>query len=425
MWIQSPLWATAQSQVNTKPSWFWWDVSWRTRVSEITTLFDWKTLGADDSDLWDNKWTWTFTFQKNKTLMEVQANQYCVRQSKIINPYFSWKTQLFEMTWDTFAPQSQIIKKVWYFSSSFIAPYEDNLDWTRLESNGNAVWTDLDKIFLKCVRNWVELLNISARNWLNTKLLKQNDWAWSLTETEYNWDDFTVYASDFLWLWWAWLRASMAIWWEIQELHNFSYAGSGVQDVFMENPNQPLRYEIRSTGWVWSFRAICNFAWSEWSYEEAWVPWVASWNIIVEDLDAPTAWNPLIRYALVGMKMDNADECRHKVTKIVDAWTALATNNDPWIFELWLNPQVAGTFAYNKEQWIEIARAVNKSNTITGWRIVLSQPSGSFGGWKWIDRNYLDQLLLDLDGVPSTLVLTYAPFTANQKALGIINFKQY
>ena len=44
---------------------FGYDAGGRTRVSQLTTLLDGKILGADDTDLFENVGTGTFTFQNN------------------------------------------------------------------------------------------------------------------------------------------------------------------------------------------------------------------------------------------------------------------------------------------------------------------------------------------------------------------------
>ena len=61
---------------------FSYDASGRARVSELTTLFDGKTIGADDTQLWGIAGTGTNTFTNNTNVMSVTANQFLIRSSK-------------------------------------------------------------------------------------------------------------------------------------------------------------------------------------------------------------------------------------------------------------------------------------------------------------------------------------------------------
>lgn len=78
------------------------DAGGRNRVSQITTLGDYKTIGYDRSLLFDNAGTGVGAWANNKYTMSVANGQYLVRQSKFYHPYFSGKSQIVEFTFDTF-----------------------------------------------------------------------------------------------------------------------------------------------------------------------------------------------------------------------------------------------------------------------------------------------------------------------------------
>jgi len=57
---------------------FGFDAGGRTRVSQITTLLDGKTLGIDDTDLFENVGTGSASFANNKVNLSVTAGQYII-----------------------------------------------------------------------------------------------------------------------------------------------------------------------------------------------------------------------------------------------------------------------------------------------------------------------------------------------------------
>ena len=69
------------------------DAGGRTRVAQITTLLDGKTLGEDDASLFENIGTGTDTYANNKVNLSVGIGQYMIRQTKRWHPYFSGKAQ--------------------------------------------------------------------------------------------------------------------------------------------------------------------------------------------------------------------------------------------------------------------------------------------------------------------------------------------
>lgn len=92
------------ASLSTTPYEIGGDAGGRTRVSQLTTLYDGKKLNADEAYRWTSVGTGTVTFSQNKAVMDVTAGQYAVRQSPHWNPYFSGKPQFIEATFDNFHP---------------------------------------------------------------------------------------------------------------------------------------------------------------------------------------------------------------------------------------------------------------------------------------------------------------------------------
>lgn len=226
------------------------DAGGRVRVSQFTTLGDYKILNADRALLMENAGTGTGTFTGNKYDMSVTAGQWFVRTSRRHHPYLSGKSQVVECTFDGFGLQANVTKRVGYFSSSAVSPYDATLDGIWLENDGTTYT-------LKASRAGTETINEPWTGWDNYESI-----------SGYNFDNFTVIMFDFLWLGGAVLR----LWLKTDKgfvlVHSVHYSGTA-QDVFILSPNQPVRYEIRSTTGAGSFRYICSQVSTEGSVNES------------------------------------------------------------------------------------------------------------------------------------------------------------
>ena len=376
------------------------DAGGRTRVSQITTLFGGKKLNADDPLKWVTVGTGTLTFQQNKALMEVTAGQYLIRQSPHYNPYFEGKSQIVEPTFDNFQPQAGVVKRVGYFSSNAVAPYDTNKDGFWIESDGTT-------IRLIVSRFGVEVLNLPWTEWD----------AYAAIST-YNWQNFTVMFTDFLWLGGAVLRVLMKVNGHIQLVHTFDYAGTS-QDVFMQSPNQPMRYEIRSSSGAGSFREICSQVSTEGSIGEGGQALVLA-NAPGSAISAGTVGTT---YVIRGVKKQVANRDSHPV--IVDFGGAVisAGATDAGRFLLLLNPTLSAALTYTDKGRVQDGAAVaGQTVTSLGREIGAVEAVGSGVAAPFPD-NYLATLLIDINDSPYEVVLAYQPFTTNQDVHGHITLK--
>jgi len=225
-----------QSNPNTPLVTF--DAAGRFRTGFLSTTGDYKQVGYDHTMLFDNAGTGTGGWANNKYTMSVAGSQYLVKQSKRVHPYFSGKSQLVEVTFDGFQHEENITKRVGYFSSSVVAPYTASLDGFWLESDG-------DDYYLVASRAGTETVRVATQGWDN----------WT-DANHYDWSMFTVIMFDFLWLGGAVLRLWLKLDSGFVLLHTVRYAGSS-KDVFILNPSQPLRCEIRANNGGGQMRYIC------------------------------------------------------------------------------------------------------------------------------------------------------------------------
>lgn len=384
------------------------DPSGRLRVGQMYTLLDGKILNADNTRLFETIGTGTGAFSNNKFSMSVTSGQYLIRQSKRFNPYFSGKAQLIEETFDNFQPQVGITKRVGYFSSNAVAPYNSNKDGIWIESDGTT-------IRLICSRDGTETLNVPITEWTGYDNLAEY-------KTLTTWKNFSVSAMDFLWLGGAEQRLYMKTSNGFTLAHAFEYAGTA-EDVFIKSPNQPVRYEIRSTSGSGSMRYICCQVATEGSYDEA------GETISVSNITHVNAASVGTIYAVLGVR--KATTYRDIAIQIVDmAISNTSPQNDAGVLYLLLNPTLSAPLSYSAYSRFERAIATTQTVTTSGAditcdRIIAALPVGAAGSTNVMSSNFLSYMTGLIGNTYDQYVLAYLPITANQSVYGVITLKEY
>lgn len=359
-------------------------------------------MNADETYRWASVGTGTVTFSQNKAVMDVTAGQYAVRQSPHWNPYFSGKSQFIEATFDNFHAQTGVVKRVGYFSSNAVAPYDSAKDGVWLESDGTT-------IRLIVARAGTEVLNKPLAEWDQAALM-----------ASYNWQNFTVCAFDFLWLGGAVLRLFVKANGRFMLVHQFDYAGTA-QDVFMQTPNQPMRYEIRSTSSSGTFREICSQVSTEGSIDEQ-----GDSLTLINAVASPIAANVVgTTYAIRGVKK-RADR-RDAHIELRDFGGCILSSGgqaDAGRFLLLLQPTLSAPLTYANNSKVQDG-AATAGQTVTALGRVLGSAEvvGSGVAAPFTD-NYLASLLIDIANTPYEVVLAYQPFTATQQIHGHITLKE-
>lgn len=386
----------------TTPIAFGMDASLRTRVSIATTLFDGKILNADNARLFQNIGTGTGLFVDNSYSMTVTEGQYFIRQARSFNPYFSGKSQLIELTADFFNAEVGKLKRFGYFSSNAVAPYDSNKDGVWLENDGTT-------IRLIISNNGSEKLN---------KVITQWDGYANLAEYQNiaTWGNFTVIGIDFLWLGGAVLRLFVKTSTGFVLAHTFNYSGTS-QGQFMRSPNQPVRYEIRSTAGSGTFRYICSQVATEGSFAES------GETLSLVNIASITANTAGIIYALKGVRKLAA--YRDIAVQIIDmAVSNTSPNQDAGMLMLLLNPTLSAPLVYATNSRIEEATATTQ--TISAYERIIAAISVAAGGDTAImAQNFLSYLKGNINNTFDEYVLAYLATTANQSVNGVLTIKEY
>lgn len=383
-----------------------YDASNRLRVGQLTTLFDGKVLNTDDPLLWETVGTGISSFTTNQMQLSVTSGQYLIRKSRRYSPYFSGKSQMIEITCDNFHTQSNVVKRAGYFSSNAVAPYDTTYDGIWLENDGTT-------IRLKTARLGTETLNVPITSWNGYSKV-----------SSYDFSKFTVFALDFLWLGGANLRLFMRTANGLELLHTFNYPGTSA-NTFISSPNQPIRYEIRSTTGTGTMNAICSQVSTEGSIDEG------GKNRAIDMGTAATTLTTIgTAYALLGVRLQTTQ--RNKSVKVI-GMQAFTNTNDVMKVSLILNPTITGAATWADVTNSAFQRGVpsgvggTAASTISGGTEIMSfvTTQNSVIPPNILSQDYLSSLGITLANVSDELWLVGTPYTAGIPTYGVLNLKEY
>ena len=374
------------------------DAGGRLRVSQITTLFDGKILNSDDTNLFGNVGTGTGLYQNSSYKMSVTSGQYLIRYSKFYIPYFSGKAQSVELTFDNFQAEANVTKRVGYFSSNAVAPYDSNKDGFWLENNGTEISLHIENY-------GTSILNLPLTSFDNYSKI-----------ASYDWSKFTVINLDFLWLGGANFRIFLVVNDEFILAHNFVFSGVFTGTIF-KSPNQMIRYEIRSTTGVGYLTSICSQVATEGSNGEG--------GKVIGIYNATgIACNTVgTIYALKSWKKQPAN--RDIAIEILDLGIIRTGTADAGVVLLIRNPTLSAPITYANNSRFQEGTPTNQTITAGTGRVLNSIPASEAGANHIFKENYLSYLTIDITDTPDEYVLAYMPTTTNQTIYATVNLKEY
>lgn len=382
------------------------DAGARVRVSQLNTLGDYKELNYAHSLLWEQDGTGTIAWATNKVNLSVTSGQWIVRQSHRHHQYFSGKSQAVECTFDGFAPQTNVIKRFGYFSSNFVSPFDSNYDGFWVESSGGS-------ISLKCSRDGTATLSIDITAWSGYDALLEY-------QNVSTWDNFTVCFFDFLWLGGAVLRLWVKTSAGFILAHVFHYSGTA-KDVFILSPNQPVRYEIRSTTGTGSFRYICAQVSTEGSIDESGLS-----RGVNTGTTAMVLGSVGVKYPVKAIR--RASAAHDAVIRLEDISINIASN-DRALYTVEINPTLSAALTYAAVANSSFEQASgNGTITVTAAGTIIANgyvSSGSPISSTPMINNFLAKLGGTLTGVEDQYVLCITPITSNLSAFAAMNVKEY
>jgi hypothetical protein len=330
------------------------DATGRLRVSELTTLIDLKQTVDKlplffDEEIGGGGTSVHSTLNAETVLSVTNNNDYVIRQTKMRFNYQTGKSYLILETFDSMELQTDVIKRVGYFNSNTVAPFDSDKDGFWLESS--------DKIYTVVEKSGTITSKTEQADWNVDKLDGTG-----ASGINIDWSLGQILIMDMLWLGKAGVRWYI----EIDNVpilfHVDNYANT-IKEVYISNPNHSVRYEIRSTGGAGSMSHVCSTVAIEGSRNKTGV--IKGHNVGTTNLDANTKDTA---YAAMGIRLKSA-----YITAEVDllVFSILGTTADSFLWELRANPTVNGTFTYVDEpdSALQIARGATE-NTVTGGDII-------------------------------------------------------
>lgn len=394
-------------EIKTSYAQFGVDASARTRVSEMATLADLKTLNADRTLLIETNGTGTNTFAVNQNTMSVTSGQFLIRNSRRFFHYFSGKSQTMEFTFRQFQPEANVVKRVGYFSSNAVTPFNTNKDGFWLESDGTTIRLIISRL-------GTEVYNVPIASWSGYDDLAEYQ---SLPF----WSNFSVLAVDYLWLGGAVLRLWVKTSNGFTLAHVVEYAGSaGADSVFIASPNQPIRYEIRSTTGAGTFVDVCS-------------------QIAVEGLTGQSGMSRSVNtgttgivlatigttYPLIAIRKQVA--FRDIASEINNLQVFVSSTSDNLLWSLQVNPTLSAAFTYTAVANSSMEYS-NGSGTVTSPGTIIASgiiTSGSIVDNKILEDNFLSYLGSTLANVMDVYCLCGTPITSNITSFSQIGYKEY
>ena len=243
-------------------------------------------------------------------------NDAVIRQSYQWHNYFAGKPQKIELTASYFQPQTDVVKRMGYFSSTTTTPFDTSLDGMFFESSNGT-------IYCKVLRNGTEMFSLEQSAWENQSELV------SFAPTNFN-----FYVIEFLYLGGAVVNFWVLTEYGLTKIATYQHVNVDV-NTFVKSPNQPIRYEIRSTGGAGEFNHICSDVAVEGFSSVVGIE--SSHNNGPAYVSLPLAGT---RYALIGIRQ-KAD--RRNVQLGITNGSFISGSNDDLLVELYYGGTTAGT----------------------------------------------------------------------------------
>lgn len=265
---------------------------------------------------------------------------YVIRQSKQRHNYQAGKGQLIYMT-GIITPTNDTVQRIGYFQGGTSAPY-DVIDGLCFEADEQVFSVNIYK-------GGSKEQTATRNNWNIDKL----DGTGPSGKT-INFGRCQIYVIDFQYLGVGRVRFGFDIDGVVYYVHQFLNANS-VTNVYMRSPNQPIRYEVRSTGGEATMKQICCSVQSEGGKDPAGL--VAA---VYRDanLSISTNWLMLKAIRLKSAQLD--------ATVSVLSKSTIAVSSGDYQWALFWNPTIAGTYVWSDVSGSSIQEADGDgTNTVT------------------------------------------------------------
>lgn len=384
-------------------------VDGRTRISPQILIGDYKQHndiagGSYNTELIG---TGAFVYENSGVgateLQVTTTSDAVVRQSYQWHNYFAGKPTKSELTASYFQPQTDVIKRMGYFSATTTTPFDANKDGMYFESSGGT-------IFCKVLRNGTEVFSLAQSSWLNQSEL-----------SAYDPTDFNFYMIEFLYLGGAIVNFWIETEFGLTKVASYQHINVD-QNTFVKSPTQPIRYEIRSTGGAGVFNQICANVVVEGF--DATIGIVNSHNNGSDTVSIPVAGT---RYAMLGIRQ--AATSRNIVIDIRSV-SILANSSDNLLVELYFGgtTATAPTFnplAFSNIEGFDANTLATAPERIHSGGVKIASLYAAGGGTQDVQADASRRLGSYINGAVEEAYICATPLTTNANGSAAINWTEF
>lgn len=388
------------------------DAFGRLRTSNITSLLEYKhtfhKLPLVICEATGGTITSTFDHLNSQVVMTTSANNsYVIRQGKTVAIYQPGKSQLVEATFGNFQIEANVIKRVGAFSTTTVAPYNSVLDGFVLESNGIT-----NQISFQIWQSGTTTFSAATTSWLTD----------DYDVTNIDWSKGQLMMIDYQWLGIGRVRFSLFIDGVPRKFVAYS-AGNNINHVYMSNPNQPIRYEIRQLGaGSGQFNMICSQVSMEGSINST------QRTLGLMAFNTQNLATAGIKYPLVGYRIGSDLENVTIILDQIQSINATTPSKSDYYLTVEFNPTLSITPSFSGVTLTPIEYALGGGATVTTSGFVLATFLGTGGAAQVDSVNFKDNMIrpgVNIDGTRDEIWICASSVGNNQVFRSAINLSYF
>ena len=317
------------------------DAFGRLRIAAVTNLLDIKHV-YDKNPLQISEvvsGTATSVFSKEFARVRMSAGtsgDLVIRQTKTHPIYQPGKSQLFEGSFSNFQIETDVIKRVGCYTSTIGTPYDSVFDGFFLESNGITSAITFN-IYLSGSCSY----SADTSTWDSSQF----------NPTNFDWSKTNLMTVDYQWLGVGRMRFGMVL--SGQTFYFLDYTAANNKDtVYMSSPNQPIRYEIKSSGGTGYLDMICTQVSTEGALNGLYS------TVGIQHDTTTTLSTSGTKYPYIGYRLKQGYV---SVTSQYNSLSILNTSNDNYLLTIEYNPTLSTI-----PTWIDIPNSPFEYSLFTG-----------------------------------------------------------
>ena len=389
------------------------DAFGRLRTSNVTSLLEYKhtydKLPLVINEVTAGTATSVYDKPNSQVVMSVSTNNdYVIRQGVSRGIYQPGKGQIFEASFSDFQLQTNVIKRVGYFTTSTSAPYSSVVDGFFLESNGQT-----GIISFQIWQSGTTTFSAASTSWLTT----------DYDVTNINWSKTQLMFTDFQWLGVGRVRFGVVIDGQFK-LFATSTGTNNLDNVYMKSPNQPVRYEIRSVsgGAAGSFNMIC----SQVSLEGSINSLQKSTSVLAFTAQTkPTAY---VTYPILGYRLNTNYEGANITLSDIQSLNITNPSKADYLVTIQYNPTLSSSSSWTNISDTPVQYALSTGQTITTEGHIIASFLGSGNGTQVDNFEFKDNMLkpgLKVNGTPDEIWICVKSSAGSQDFRTSINLSYF